>query len=70
MTPTKPCTNCNKTVSIELFEDSEKGECFKTCDACREKARAARERNKKRNPEEEVKETLNDGTTLNVKNRN
>ena len=72
MTPTKQCTKCNTSVSIELFGDNGKGECFKACDICREKSRAsnAREREKKRQPEEDDTETLNKDTRLTVMNRN
>ena len=72
MTPSKQYTTCNKSVSIELFGDNGKGEWFITCDTCREKSRAssAREREKKRQPEEDDAETLNKDTRLTVMNRN
>jgi hypothetical protein len=43
-TITKKCGNCKKALSVEVFGDNGKGECFKTCDACRAEGRARKAR--------------------------
>ena len=50
---TKKCSKCKKMLCVEIFGDNGKGECFKTCDACREKDRAQKLKNKKKQGEEE-----------------
>ena len=51
-TITKKCNKCKKALSVEVFGDNGKGECFKTCDTCRaagrdSKARVKFEKDKK-----------------------
>jgi hypothetical protein len=38
-TITKKCNTCKKALSVEVFGDNGKGECFKTCDTCRASGR-------------------------------
>jgi hypothetical protein len=45
-TITKKCNNCKKALSVEVFGDNGKGECFKTCDSCRDSARERKARDK------------------------
>ena len=50
---TKKCSKCKKMLCVEMFGDNGRGACFKTCDACREKDRAQKLKNKKKQGEEE-----------------
>ena len=43
-TITKKCNKCKKALSVEVFGDNGKGECFKTCDNCRAAGRASKAR--------------------------
>ena len=46
-TITKKCNKCKKALSVEVFGDNGKGECFKTCDTCRSAGRASKEKQRK-----------------------
>ena len=39
-TLTTPCNKCKQALPVDVFGDSGKGACFKTCDACRARGRA------------------------------
>ena len=43
-TITKKCNKCKKALSVEVFGDNGKGECFKTCDTCRTAGRDSKAR--------------------------
>jgi hypothetical protein len=45
---TKKCNICKNALCVQVFGDNGKGECFKTCDACREKDRTQKLKTKKK----------------------
>ena len=49
---TKKCSKCKKMLCVEIFGGNGKGECFKTCDVCREKEQAQKLKHKKKQEEE------------------
>jgi hypothetical protein len=53
---TKKCNKCKKTLCVEVFGDNGRGECFKTCDACREKNRTQKQHKTKMKPPSEEEE--------------
>jgi NAD-dependent SIR2 family protein deacetylase len=58
-TITKKCGKCKKALSVEVFGDNGKNECFKTCDSCRASGRESKARAKfKTDVEKEVEPTF------------
>ena len=50
---TKKCSKCKQMLCVEVFGDNGKGECFKTCDVCRERDRTQKLKTKTKQEEEE-----------------
>ena len=78
---TKTCNKCKKALSVEVFGDNGRGECFKNCDACRSRGRDEQARSIVRNKEAKsnaspvvadvVKaDELVDSTVISLSNRN
>ena len=80
-TITKTCNKCKKVLSLDMFRDNERGECFENCDACSSRGRDKHSR--ARIPRQEAKcnasltcqdvvksDELVDSTAISLSNKN
>ena len=61
---TKTCNKCKKALSVDVFGDNGRGECFKNCDACRSRGRDEQARSMIRNKEAKSNASLPGGDVV------